>query len=64
VKTLRRVLGGNRKPKPISGEPEIYPPKSIEEPLNEGVAQELLELAYKSFGAGRGALSGFSFAGP
>jgi len=64
VRTLRRILGGNRKPKPISGEPEIYPPKSIEEPLNEGFAKELLELAYKSFGAGRGMLSGCSPAGP
>jgi len=37
---------------------------STEEPLNESVARELLELAYKSFGAGRGVLSGCSSADP
>ena len=37
---------------------------STEGPLNESVARELLELAYKSFGAGRGVLSGSSSAGP
>jgi hypothetical protein len=42
----------------------MYPPKSIEDPLNEGVAQKLLELADNSFGAGRGVLSACSSAGP
>jgi hypothetical protein len=65
VRTLRRILGGNRKSKQISGEPEMCSHRDLLKILlMKALLKSFWELAYNSFGAGCGVLSACSSPGP